>query len=238
MTSTQVFPALTFAGLRRGALLSLPFSVSSIVYGVAFGLLATGASLTTVQAVAMSALIFSGSAQVPVVQAWAEHPTLAAVFVTVLVANVRYLLMSAALRSWLAPLGAWRAIIVLLPLVDGSFALAYRQRDKGDHDVGVLLGSCLMSYGGWIIGTGFGTIAGRLIANPRAIGLDFIIVAFCAAFASTLARSRADLLPGLAAVAAVAACEWLAPGPWTVAAAAVSAALVGALTLRSAEPKP
>lgn len=220
---------LTRAGLKRGALLALPFSASSIVYGVAFGLLATGTGLTKLEAVSMSALVFSGSAQVAVLQTWTANVAPIAVFVTVLVANIRYVLMSAALRAWLAPLGPLKAMLVLLPLVDGSFAIAFRERGRGDNDAGVLLGSSLISWSGWVIGTGLGTVAGQLITNPKAIGLDFIIVAFCAASATLMLRTRADLWPAGAAVAAVVLTERFAPGPWTVVAAGVAAAVVAAI---------
>ncbi len=226
MTTTV---SMTKSGLWRGVRLSLPFCASSIIYGIAFGLLATGVGLSKLEAVLMSVLVFSGSAQVVVLQAWASHPALLPVFVTVLVANLRYLLMGAALRSWLAPFGTLRTTVLLLPLVDGSFAVSARERARGDHDAGILLGSSLVSYAGWIVGTAVGTTAGNLIANPRAIGLDFIIVAFCAASAAALLRRRADIWPAASAVAAVLACERWLPGPWTVIAAALAAAAVGAL---------
>ncbi len=219
-------PAMTVAGVRRGARMALPFCASSVVYGLAFGLLAAGVGLSTAEAVAMSALVFSGTAQVAVIQAWSAQLSVLAVFVTVLVANVRYILMGAALRSWLAPLGAFKSSLALLPLVDGSFALATRARAGGDQDAGLLVGSGLISYGGWIVGTGLGTVAGQIIPNPRAWGLDFIVVGFCATSAALLVRQRSDIWPALAALAAVGLCERFAPGPWTV----VVAGLAGAFT--------
>ncbi len=219
---------MTLGGVGRGATMALPFCASSIVYGLAFGLMAAGVGLSTVEAVAMSALIFSGSAQVAVVQTWGGQPSLLAVFVMVVVANVRYVLMGAALRSWLAPLGTLKASLALLPLVDGSFALASRARAGGDTDAGLLVGSAMISYSGWVFGTGFGTVAGQLIPNPKVWGLDFIIVAFCAASAALLVRSRSDVWPALAAIAAVAVCERFAPGPWTVVAAGLAGAVVAA----------
>ena len=230
--------AVTRAGLLRGARLSLPFCASSIVYGLAFGLLAEGAGLSSLEAVIMSVLVFSGSAQVVVLQTWTDHPALLAIFITVLLANMRYVLMGAALRSWLAPLGGLWTTLLLLPLVDGSFALSLRERARGDHDAGVLLGSSLISYFGWVVGTATGTVTGQLIANPKAIGLDFIIVAFCAASAAMMLRERAELWPALAAIAAVIACERFAPGPWTVVVAGIAAAIVGAMRYRAPVPAP
>ena len=219
----------TAAGLVRGLRMSLPFFGSSVVYGVAFGLLAAGLGLSTLEAAAMSALVFSGSAQIAVLQAWTTGPTLLAVFITVIVANIRYILMGAALRPWLAPLGTLKAWLALLPLVDGTFALVQSARARGDHDAGLMIGTGLVALIGWTAGTAFGTLAGQLIANPRAIGLDFIIVAFCAASATVLFRGRSDLWPALTAVAAVVLCETFAPGPWTVAVAGIAAAIAAAI---------
>lgn len=223
---------LSSAGLRRGARLALPFCASSVVYGLAFGLLATEVGLSSLEATLMSLLVFSGSAQIAVVQAWRDEPVVLAIFVTVLVANIRYVLMGAALRSWLAPLGAFKSTLALLPLVDGSFALSFRERSRGNQDAGVLVGSSLVSWFGWIVGTTVGTLAGQLIPNPRAIGLDFVIVAFCAASATTMARTRADLLPALAALIAVVAFERYAPGPWSVVVAGATAAIFAMLRFK------
>jgi predicted branched-subunit amino acid permease len=222
------------AGMQRGATLALPFCISSVAYGLAFGLLAVGVGLSTLEAVAMSALVFSGTAQVAVVQAWSGQPSLLVVLITVLVANLRYILIGAALRSWLAPLGSLKATLALLPLVDGSYALSSRARAAGDQDAGLLVGSAMISYTGWVVGTGLGTVAGQIIPNPRAWGLDFIIVGFCAASAALLLRTRSDILPAVAAVAAVILCEHFAPGPWTVVAAGLAGAVVAAALYRPA----
>ena len=66
--------------------------------------------------------------------------------------------------------------------------------------------------------------------------MRFIIVSFCAASATMLLRHRSDLLPAIAAVCAVIASEWLAPGPWTIAVAAVAAALVAGFRYQVPEP--
>jgi predicted branched-subunit amino acid permease len=228
-TTPSPASTMTGAGIQRGAMLAMPFCISSVAYGLAFGLLAVGVGLSALEAVAMSALVFSGTAQVAVLQAWSSQPSLLVVLITVLVANLRYILISAALRSWLAPLGTLKATFALLPLVDGSYALSSRARADGDQDAGLLVGSAMISYTGWVIGTALGTVAGQLIPNPRAWGLDFIIVGFCAASAALLLRTRSDVLPAIAALAAVILCEMFAPGPWTVVAAGLAGASVAAV---------
>ena len=61
------WPPFTWAGFRRGAMLSLPFGASSFVYGIAFGVLASEAGLSAAESAVMSATVFSGTAQIAVV---------------------------------------------------------------------------------------------------------------------------------------------------------------------------
>jgi len=61
-------PPFTWAGFRQGASLSLAFGASSFVYGIAFGVLASEAGLGMVEAAIMSATVFSGTAQMAVLQ--------------------------------------------------------------------------------------------------------------------------------------------------------------------------
>lgn len=213
-----------------------PFFASSVLYGMAFGLLAHDMGVTAVEAVVMSLLVFSGSAQIAVLQAWASGPSALAVFVSVMVANLRYVLMGATLRSWLAPLGGAKASLALLPLVDSSYAIALRARRNGDNDAGILIASGFASYAGWAAGTALGAGAGQLFANPKAIALDFVIVAFCGASAAMMAQGLKDHLPVLVAAAAVVLCERLAPGPWTIVVASLAAALTAALRYQQPAP--
>lgn len=221
-------PTFTARGFARGVRLAIPFGISSIIYGLAFGLLAGQVGLSAGEAVLMSALVFSGTAQVAVLQAWSSAPVLAALFVTVIVANARYILMGAALRPWLGRLGFAKTSGTLLTLVDGSFALATREHGRGDHDAGVLLGAGVTSYAGWVVATGLGFLVGQLVANPKALGLDFVIVAFCAASAVLMWQTRPDWWPALGALGAAIAGEQLGLGAWIVVAAGITGAAIGA----------
>jgi predicted branched-subunit amino acid permease len=57
----------TLAGTRRGAFAALPLAPGITVYGAAFGLLAREAEFSLVEATLMSALVYSGSAQMAAV---------------------------------------------------------------------------------------------------------------------------------------------------------------------------
>lgn len=230
-------PPFTRQGILKGGRLALPFGVSSFIYGIAFGLMAGQVGLSVAEAVIMSAVVFSGTAQVAAVQAWATAPALLPLFVTVMIVNARYILMGAALRPWLGPLPWWKSGTTLLTLVDGSFALAMRERERGDDDVGVLLGSGLVSYAGWVIATGIGLAVGQSFADPKALGLDFVVIAFCASAAAMMAQTTRDWWPVVAAGLAVVIGERVAPGAWIVVAAGVTAAIVAMARYRPVHPE-
>jgi predicted branched-subunit amino acid permease len=228
-TETQQTTRLTWGGLKEGALISLPFGASSIVYGLIFGLLASDAGLRIAEAVLMSALVFSGTAQIATLQMRDATIGLLPLFATVLIVNARYILQGAALRPWLNGVSPLQANGTLLFIVDGSFALGMREYAKGRRDVGLLLGSCLLSYTTWVVATGFGFAFGRLISDPKRYGLDFILVAFCGTAAAMMWRGQRDVLPLVAAAVAAALTEKMVGGAWAVVAAGLAGVVVGAL---------
>lgn len=225
----QHSPPFTLAGLRRGAVLALPFGASSVVYGIAFGALATDSGLSLAESVLMSALVFSGTAQIAVLQTWHASLALAPVFATVIVMNARYILMGAALRPWLGGLPNAKSAISLAFLVDGGFILASRQKAAGDDDAAVLLGAGLVSYAGWVLATGAGYAVGRSIGDIRKFGFDFILVAFCASAVAMLWRTRRHIGPVAAAVVAALLIDRLGGGSWAIAGAGVAGAFAGGL---------
>jgi predicted branched-subunit amino acid permease len=227
--ATDVPARLTGGGVARGIRLALPFGASSLIYGLAFGLMSAQIGMSALESVVMSALVFSGTAQIAILQSWTVIGSLLPLFLTVLVVNARYLLMGAALRPWLGTLSAWKSHLTLFFLVDGAFALCMREHAKGERDAGILLGSGALSYTGWVVGTAGGFIFGALVSNPHALGLDFVIVAFAASSAAFLWRGRIELAPALTAIAAVVAGEYVAPGAWVIVVAGLAAAFVGAI---------
>ena len=228
-TVQQPPPPFTVAGFRRGAVLAAPFGASSVLYGLAFGALAIEAGLSLGEAVLMSAVVFSGTAQIAVLQIWQGALAVIPIFATVLVMNARYVLMSAALRPWFGALPARKSALSLMLLVDGAFVLATRQRAEGDDDAAVFLGAGFVSYVAWVVATGIGYWLGQGLGNPKTLGLDFILVGFCASAAAMLWRTRMHLGPTLAAVAVALAIDRLGGGNWAIAGAGVAGALVGGL---------
>jgi predicted branched-subunit amino acid permease len=205
------------AGARAG----LPFAVAAFVLAVSFGVIAepvlgTGATLT------MSTLVFAGSAQFGSVAVLAGGGGVAAAVTAAVLLNARYLPMGIALAPSLR--GRWpRRAAYGEAMIDASWAMANRGGGRFDPDF--LVGATLPSYPAWVGGTVIGVLAGDLIGDPDALGLDALFPAFF------LALVGGELRTGRMAVlvAVVGGAIGLALTPLTPAGVPVIAASAAAL---------
>jgi 4-azaleucine resistance transporter AzlC len=218
--------SFTAVGLRRGFVAAQPLALGVFAYGVAFGLLAIGAGLPGWQAVAMSLAINSGSAQTVAVNGVLTGAGLLATVTSVLMLNARYLFYGAAIRPWLGAVGGPRAWMSLFVLGDGNWILAMRAHEAGERDAAYLAGAGLAMFAAWLLGTMCAGVFSQAIPRPELLGLDFLLVAFCAAAVVEAARARPDsasLRCGLAAVAAAWTVDRLNGSEWTTVAAGLAA---------------
>jgi predicted branched-subunit amino acid permease len=208
----------TSAGVRRGVMAAQPLAIGVFVYGMAFGLLALKAGISLSEALLMSGLVYSGSAQLVAVSAMGDGLVPAGVAMltvagTILLLNARYLLYGAALRPWLGGEPGWKAYPALAVLGDGNWILSMKAESEGETDAGFVLGSGIAMFLPWLGGTWLGSAAGSLIRNPSALALDFLLVAFSAAMGVGMFRGRGDIKTvAAAAVAAVIADRFLIAG--------------------------
>lgn len=219
----------TAAGVRRGFIMGQPLAPGVLLYGIVFGVLASQGGLSALQAVIMSAALYSGSAQMAVLEGWSRSALILPLVITILVMNARYVLYSAALHPWLGKVRPVQAYSSLFFLGDGNWAMAMREYDQGYRDAGFVLGSGLATFAPWVLGTLAGFLLSRSVPDPARFGMDFMLVAFAAAIGATLWRGRAALWP--AAAAALTAWllhRWL-PGGWYIVGAGLAGGIVGAL---------
>ncbi|MEO8143417.1 MAG: AzlC family ABC transporter permease [Betaproteobacteria bacterium] len=217
---------------------AVPIGVGVIVWGLTFGLMAREAGLSLLESSLMSTLVYSGTAQAATVGGLgagvqAGAGILAGV-ATVLMLNARYLLYGASLRPWLGHATPAQAYATLYFLGDANWAMSTKAHADGENDAAFILGSGVSMFLPWVGGTVLGALAGNWIADPRMLGVDFLLVAFCAAMAMDLFKSRSDIAPAIAAVTVAALLDHFTPSGWTL----VAAGVAGGLTawLRYEEP--
>ena len=224
----------TVGGFKRGFIRALPIGLGVFVWGLTFGLMARAAGLSLLESSLMSTLVYSGTAQAATVGGLATGAGILAGMATVVMLNARYLLYGASLRPWLGQATPVQAYATLCFLGDANWAMSTKAHADGENDAAFIFGSGVSMFLPWVAGTALGALIGNWIADPRTLGVDFLLVAFCAAMAMDLFKSRADLAPALAAVTVAGLLDSFAPSGWTLVAAGVAGGLVAWLRYKEA----
>jgi 4-azaleucine resistance transporter AzlC len=225
--STSATTAAPSAASRlwRGARLGLPVFLGYMPVGAAFGIAATAAGFTVVQATACSALVLAGAGQFIGLAAIAGG-NLAAALIATGVVNLRYVLFSATMAPHLGDTPRWQQGLLAFTLTDETFAINIADAREGKADRFSMLGVGAISWVGWTIGTLLGALAGSAIGDPSRWGVQFAMPAmFIALLVGQLTGRKEIVAAALAAVVALALSAVL-PGQWPVVVAAIAAATV------------
>jgi 4-azaleucine resistance transporter AzlC len=204
---------------RRGVRLGYPFAAAGLLVSASFGVLAVEAGMSALQAIAMSAIVFAGSAQFAAISIVATGGTVAAAVGAAVLMNSRFLPMGMALAPSLpggAPLRAAQG----QPIVDASWVMA--NLGDGRFDRHLLFGSTAPQYVTWLGGTALGALAGGAL-DAQALGLDAIFPAFFMGLLIPELRSHVNAAVALAAaLVALALIEVTPPGVPVLAASLVA----------------
>lgn len=195
---------------REGFVEMLPACVGLTPFGLVCGVGAAAAGADLLATIGMSAIIFSGAAQILAVQLYAANAPTAVIVLTCFVLGLRFLMYSAAMAPYLKALPpAWQRALAFL-LTDQAFAAAVRRFNAKDDPRGGglhFLGCGLALYLMWQVTTVIGFFAGNLI--PASWSLDFAVPLCFIALVAPLFRSAPSIAAALAAGIAVVALAWL-----------------------------
>lgn len=221
----------TLAATRAGVRQCLPFVPGYFLFGAAVGALAAQKGLSLGEAVLMNAVVCAAASQMVALQLWTPDWTwlhVAACAGVAAMVNLRFVLSGASLRPWLSPVRAGFVYPVLGVLTDAAWAASVRYHAEGGRDFGFLAGASVFLWLTWIAAGVPGYLLGALVSDPRAYGLDLLIVlAFTATLVPILRRTRA-YAPFLVAGAVALAASALLPGYWFIVIGALSGACAGA----------
>ncbi|MDB5570925.1 MAG: branched-chain amino acid transporter permease [Hyphomicrobiales bacterium] len=221
----------TAEGVRAGVRMSLPYVPGYLLFGAAVGTFAAQKGLTFGEAVLMNALVCAAAAQMVALEMWTRDWTWVHVLAVAGVAgmvNMRFVLSGASLRPWLSPVRAGLVYPALGVLTDGAWASSIRYNAEGGRDFGVVIGSSFFLWATWTASSVPGYFIGSLVREPRAFGLDLIIVlTFTATLVPILARTR-DFYPFLVSAGAAVVASLALPGYWFIPIGALSGAVAAA----------
>lgn len=218
-------------GLRR----SVPINVAIFPFGLLYGALAVDNGLTATDAMLMSATVYAGASQLVGIELFGQKVAPWLIVLSIFAVNFRHVLYSAVLgrrtRGW-SPLG--RAFGFFF-VTDAQFAEVERRSDEGKPITPAwYAGLALPVYLAWVAEAGAGAYFGRLVADPHAIGLDFLLPIYFLGLVMEF-RGRRLWLPIVAASAAAAIlAERFIGSPWHVTIGAVAGIAVAVVLTPSA----
>jgi len=162
------------SAFRDGAASAAPQLVGLVPWGVVTGVVMVSSGLSPAQAVAMSVLVFAGTAQLAVLPLLVAKAPLWLMYATALVVNLRYVVYSAVLAPYFERLSpAWRILLSYIT-VDGMFALfvgRYKPDDPAPHKHWFFLGGSVLLWAAWQAASWVGIFGGALI--PKEWSLEF-----------------------------------------------------------------
>lgn len=180
----------------------VPALAGTLPFGVFSGVAAVAAGMPEGVAVAMSFIVFAGTAQIAALSMISGGTPLLVIFVTACIVNLRFVMYSATVAPHFAHLSLrWKLVLGYL-VTDNGFALAAARfgRDPATpHPEAYFLGCALPIYAMWQVGAMIGIFLGAQI--PSAWGLDIITPLVMLSIVVPLLRNVA--MAGAALTAAV-----------------------------------
>jgi 4-azaleucine resistance transporter AzlC len=166
------------------------------LFGITFGVLAATAGLSTLQACAMSLLVFTGASQFAVVGVISAGGSPVSALASALLLASRNGIYGLALQAHLKGT-PWRRLFAAQFVIDESTAMALGQHDRR-HAEPAFLVTGLSVFVFWNLGTLIGAMGGSVLGDPQAWGLD---AAFPAGFIVLMrphVRRRSGQVAGVA----------------------------------------
>ena len=224
-TASSVF---TTAGVRRGALGIMPIIPAVAAFALVYGIAAADKGMTLLEVGLSCAFIFAGASQLVAMDLWREPLPVVTMIVSVLIINLRHVLMGATVAPWFERLNRWQTFGSLYFMTDESWGVAVADRRLGHRDAAYMAGAGATL---WLFFIGF-SMGGHALGQ-LARGLDptlfaWLTTAFFIVLLASFWRGAGDLLPWLLAFAVAIATKLTLGGTWHILAGALAGSLLGA----------
>ena len=202
--------------LRRGFVQTIPLGIGVTIYGLVYGMMGRQGLLPFWMIPAMSLIVFAGSSQMLAAEMVISGASPLSVMTTVLVVNLRHMVMSADMAVHVQEASAGQKALAAFFLTDEAYAVSYLRFQQEKGSVSYMLGCGLDIYLFWNLSSVAGYWFGNLVPPLLEPAFGF---AMAAAFLSMLVptvRNRPVLIAVLvSAVTAICGSLWL-PGKWYI----------------------
>lgn len=191
---------LSRQGIARGFKQLLIISILFVTpFGIAFGAASIEQGLTTWQSIVMSTFVFAGASQFAVLEIWHSPMPYFQIGIISFVVNARHIILGAALSPWINRLTLKEQLYAIILLSDANFANSKTRFNKGENDVGILLGGGIALWLIWVIGSVIGAFLGSAIGSLQTYGIDVVMMSFFAALTVADLKTRYNFFPIAAA---------------------------------------
>lgn len=190
-----------------GAVQILPLGAGAAIYGFAFGILASQASMDGLQVGIMGGTVFAGASQIIATERLVAGASASIAIIAGIALNLRLLLITASIRDVFAGRPFWQVALGAHLTTDENWALMLSVRASGRQaGYWFLVGAGVVLLVLWILATVTGIYAAHAIPEPRALGMDFAFTAAFIAIARSMWNGRRDLVPWITSFLVVALC--------------------------------
>jgi len=189
-SSEALFVMLTF---RKGLKDGIPIALGYISVSFAFGMLAVEKGLPLWSPILLSITNFTGTGQFAGIDLISANAGLPEVIFTLLVINIRYMLMSLSLSQKLVrTMPVWQRMVLAFGNTDEIFGVCIRQSEP--LPMRYMMGIILCSYSGWNAGTVLGVLASSALPSMVRAALGITLYAMFIAIIVPPARDSKPIM--------------------------------------------
>lgn len=224
--------------LRQGIARTIPLALGVAPFGLAYGILAIQAGLTTVETLLMSLIVFAGASQLTAVVMVMGGAGIPLVVASTFLINLRHLVMGLSISPYFTETTpGWRRLLAF-SMCDEAYLVSighFRDEQVTQGNPYFMFGSGGTIYVVWAITSLVGALAGHAIHDPLKWGLDFAMPATFLTLLLPQVLTRRIAVVVLASAAVAVASYLYIPGKWYMILAVATGTVLGVVLETLAE---
>ena len=209
-----------------------PLYLGIVPFALAYAVTARAAGLSVLETCLMSVMVFAGASQFSAAGLFASGGSAFSIILTAFLLNVRHVLYGLSLSREVRLSGVERAITAYF-LTDEAYGMVISARERSFSFV---LGAELSLFACWNICTLIGALAGSVIPDPNALGVDFVFPLSFLALLIPMLQSRAALVVAVVSGALAFGLSRILPGGLPILLTGIAGSLLGAYLTRDEAP--
>ena len=223
---------------RQGLRDSVPVAIGAGPFAVLFGALAVENGMDIYQAALMSATIYAGASQMVGIDLFGTNVAPWVIVLSIFAVNFRHILYSASIGPKIAHFTTLQKAVAFFCLVDPQYAETEKRHEQGKSlSFSWYMGMALPVYILWVVETVLGALFGKLIPDPQALGIDFLLPVYFVGLVMGF-RSRRNWAPVVLASGLAATVVYFTIGsPWHVSIGALFGVAFAALIADTRNPE-